>query len=686
MARVSKAKPAAPSSKHPAHPLAQAKWQGSGLSDEQAAALHLTPLTGEETAALHKGFHPVASVKLPYFDFTGRETAFYRIRYLEKLPGFAAQAARPQKYAQEKGTLNEVYYPPLLSTPWEAIIKDPSQRIIITEGEFKAAAGCAAGFPTIGLGGVDVWRATKRGVELLPSLRQIQWAGRRVVVAFDSDAATNANVVRAQRRLVRELTALGALPSIVALPGGLEGAKVGLDDFIMAEGAVALGKLLDDAPGYPEADALWGMSEEVVYVRDPGIIFVQDSGQRMKPGDFVSHSYANRHYTELVPTKDGGVTAKKRALAKRWMEWEHRYELAGATYAPGCPAVHEGKWNTWPGWGCAPVKGDVAPWQWLMGFIFKDDLVARKWFEQWCAYHIQHPREKMYTSTVIWGTEHGTGKTLVGYSLMRIYGKNAAEIKNKDLHSSFNEWAESRQFVYGDEITGGDRRVDADYLKGLITQEQVRVNAKYVPTYYLPDYITYLFTTNHPDAIFMEDSDRRFFIHEVVGKPAERHYYTAYDAWIRSEEGPSALFDYLLNLDLTGFNPKAAAPVTVSKSSMVYDSKSEVGAFVADLKDDGKRLLRPLGQEAAEGCDLFTPAQLLRCYDPEGNKRVTAVGMGRELKRAGYRQLGGAGTVSTATGSQRLYAIRNMDYWQTVPVLDAAKHFDKFFGLDGGKF
>lgn len=660
-------------------PLARAKWQGSGLSDDVAARLHFTPCTPEETAALGAEFHATEAVKLPYFDFTGRETEFFRVRYLGKLPGFLASAAKPQRYAQPKGTLNEVYLPPVLDKPWQAVAEDPSTPVYITEGELKAACACTKGLACIGLGGVDVWRATKRGVDLLPALRAFKWKEREVCIVFDSDAAQNVNVVRAQRRLATELTALGAVPRIVALPSKPDGSKVGLDDYFLDHSPEDFAALLEESPRYPEADALWGMNEEVVYVRDPGLVIVQDTGQRLLPGAFVSHAYANRHYTEVIPTKDGGLTSRKRALAKRWMEWEHRYDLRGVTYAPGCEPIYDGQWNTWPGWGCEPVQGDVGPWNWLLRFIFKDDPDAREWFEKWCAYHLQHPRVKMYTTVVIWGAAHGTGKTLIGYTLMKIYGRNAIEIKNRDLHSAFNEWAEAKQFVYGDEITGGDRRVDADYLKGLVTQEQVRINAKYMTTYCLPDYIAYLLTTNHPDAIFMEDSDRRYFVHEVVGKAAEREKYQEYDRWLRSEAGPKALFHHLLTLDTSGFDPKAPAPVTTAKASMVYDAKSDVGAFVADLREDGKRLLRPLGNDVAEGCDLFTPAQLLRCYDPDDRTRVTANGIGRELKRAGFRALGNAGTVRTSTGSQRIYAVRNVDYWSAASTEEIVKHFERFF-------
>src|SRR5574340_1095790 len=82
--------------------------------------------------------------------------------------------------------------------------------------------------------------------------------------------ATNPNVVRAQRQLAKELITLGAMPAIASLPPGKNGAKQGLDDLLVAQGAAALEKIISDAPFFPEAEALWSLSEEVVYVREPG--------------------------------------------------------------------------------------------------------------------------------------------------------------------------------------------------------------------------------------------------------------------------------------------------------------------------------------------------------------------------------------------------------------------------------
>src|SRR5206468_3537951 len=72
--------------------------------------------------------------------------------------------------------------------------------------------------------------------ELIDDLAPIAWQGRLVPLCFDSDAATNPNVRRAEWDLAETLRRHGAIVRIVRLPAGDPGpdgtpAKVGLDDF-----------------------------------------------------------------------------------------------------------------------------------------------------------------------------------------------------------------------------------------------------------------------------------------------------------------------------------------------------------------------------------------------------------------------------------------------------------------------
>jgi putative DNA primase/helicase len=67
---------------------------------------------------------------------------------------------------------------------------------------------------------------------LLPELEAIKWFGREVFITFDSDAASNPNVIAAEARLVDELMRKrGAKVTIVRLPPSDQG-KEALDTFL----------------------------------------------------------------------------------------------------------------------------------------------------------------------------------------------------------------------------------------------------------------------------------------------------------------------------------------------------------------------------------------------------------------------------------------------------------------------
>ena len=667
--------------------LARAKWRSSGLTDEQAATLQFEALPAERLPQMAGNLLPVPSLFLPYFDLDGRRTDFYRVRYLAPPPGFGGVVEKPQRYAQPAGTVNEVYLPPLLPEPWRAVAGDPTRTLYVTEGELKAAKACASGLPTVGLGGVDVWRSAKQGIPLLSPLDQFAWKGREVVILFDSDAHTNTNVVRAQRQFAQEMTRVWAKPRIAALPAAADGGKQGLDDYLLVSSADDLLKLIEAAPGYSEADVLWDLNERVVYVRDPGVVIDRRTRQKMLPGPFQAHHFSNVVYHEQVSGPKGTARIVAKPAADRWMKWGARAQLQDITYAPGQPEVVDDSWNDWQGWGCEPEHGDVRPWKELLDAIFSHDSTGRRWFEQWCAYPLQHPGVKMYTACVLWSTIQGVGKTLIGYSLGAIYGSNYVEIRKENLESAFNEWACGRQFILGDEITGDDNRAFADRIKGIITRQNIEVNRKHQPLYTIPDTINYLFTSQHPDAFFLEDTDRRFFIHEVVYK-APQDFFQRYDAWLWEQGGAKYLFQYLLDLDLSGFDPKAGALVTAAKREMIADTKSDLATWVMQLANDPTSALGPAFEEAAWYADLWTSEQLLLAYT-KGDERskVTANGMAREMKRAGFRRYRDGQQVDLGgPGRQRVFVLRNLEKWNAAGHTEVAEHWNAHFAKKAPKY
>lgn len=644
----------------------------SALEPADVTKLKFKPLTAAEAQAL-KLPSATDGYAIPYFDLDGKLTKFMRARYLaDTRKGFAAYTSKkPIKYGQIPGTVNEVYLPPLVN--WRALLaKDVP--LVFTEGEKKAACACKHGLPTIGLGGVWCFMSKRKGSLLLPVFEEMNLAERTVIICFDSDAATNPDIVAAELRFAARLTEHGARVMIARIP--MEGdAKVGMDDYIIAHGAAAFkADVLDMAFEYEASEALHKFNERVVYIRDPGLLYDYENKMKINAGSFVQHAFSNHWHSVKVSTANG-EKMNRVATAKAWMEWEHRAELRGLVYRPGEPMITgDGYLNGWSGWGFEEArKGNVAPWQALLKHLFGTSAAAMKWFEQWLAWPVQNPGYKMASASLLWGAAQGTGKTLIGHTMMKLYGKNGAEIKDHDLESPRNEWAENKQFILADDITGSTNRRLANRLKTMITQKELRLDPKFIPSYSVRDCINYYFTSNDPDALFLDDGDRRFFIHEVFAGKLSVEQRQEFVAWMDSTAGIEALAWHLLNLDMTGFDPRAEAMETSSKREMKTIAKSELGVWVARLKEDPVRTLNGHGEKLGE---LMTADELHMIFDPMGDKRASANALAREMKRAGFFYPCGDTPLKTAEGFRRAYAVQNGDHWRTAKYAEAVDHFE----------
>ena len=604
------------------------KLRDSGLDADDAKLLGMEPKMNG-TATELTGFSTPGFV-IPYFSVAGKITRFWRFRRFPNKP--SAPGKKVMKYFQPKGTGVSVYFPPLIK--WEKRIQDPTKSIIITEGELKAACATKLGFPTIGLGGVWSFKSKAQEKELIDDLQQIEWHGRAVYICFDSDAVTNSLVMLAECNLCKQLHRAGAIPHIVRMPKLADSAKTGLDDFLMHEkgGVERFKALLKRAEPYAEAAALHDFNTEVIAIRDPGVVIIRETGQRIDVRSMCSMIYANRNYMKATPTDKDPLKRTEKNVAVEWLKWKDRAEASRMTYAPGQGEVTEhGEYNMWKGWGVEPVQGDITPWVKLLDYIFQDSPACdRKWFEQWCAYPLQHPGAKMYTSVVIWSTEQGTGKSLVAYTLGRIYGTNYSEIGDMELAGSFNGWAVNKQFVVGDEITGNngaEKRGIASRLRNMITQMKIEVNQKYVPQYQIPDCINYMWTSNHCDAFFMDNKDRRYFVVEIQRAPLPGEFYrNEYDPWYKSKEGLGALFYHLLHLDISDFDNRAPALVTDAKLSMIEEGRSDVADWVE----------RITGMHGAK--KLMTSEEILLLAQGQGKTATwwTKNFIARAMRAAGY--------------------------------------------------
>jgi len=231
----------------------RSELRASGLTDETIDAAGLRTVSDPaEAARLLNGQSSAktlgACLAFPFLNRDGRPVGYTRL----KPDRPRTVKGKLVKYESPIGEPNRVYIPPSVGT----ILSDPTKLLLITEGEKKALAATQFGFPCLGLVGVYGWQRKRdrdpegRSTgprELIPDLAAVAWAGRRVVIVYDSDAATNPNVRWAEWHLAEALAARGAVVAVARLPQEPDGAKNGLDDFLVRHGPEALRAVLDAA-------------------------------------------------------------------------------------------------------------------------------------------------------------------------------------------------------------------------------------------------------------------------------------------------------------------------------------------------------------------------------------------------------------------------------------------------------
>ena len=130
-------------------------------------------------------------------------------------------------------------------TPWEQRngldvppgvgpkLSDPAIPLWVTEGVKKSDCGAVHGLCIVDLIGVWNWLYTNNagGKMRLPEWRDCALNRRRVIIAFDSDMASNRQVWNAARHLANYLATKDAHIEYLHLPTNT-GDKTGLDDYL----------------------------------------------------------------------------------------------------------------------------------------------------------------------------------------------------------------------------------------------------------------------------------------------------------------------------------------------------------------------------------------------------------------------------------------------------------------------
>jgi hypothetical protein len=573
------------------------------------------------------------------------------------------------------------YLPHAPSLPaWDAIPR--GSRVFFHESVIKAINGARLGHYSVGLNGVWGWSSRKHAIALLPEIRDIPWKALDLepVILFDTNINTSFQVEEAAKRLAAKLLEItGRTAHILRMhstPDLFGGMDYGFDDYAVAVGDGAARAFLDtprddlEEIDISEVELMkFALNSKVAIVRSMSRVADIESGALMTAGAFTELVYA--HYQAQVALPDGNT--KDVNVAKLWLKDERKLQVEDLMYSPGEPTIHvdsKGKshLNTWRGMGVDPVQGHVDQWLELLSSNLAD-LELQEWVLDWLAWPLRHPGAKMNTLLLIFGPS-GTGKDLFLRPMHTIYGNNAVKVSNDELKSTFTSLYAARQFIHADELKRTPSASDSvnQKIKGMVTNQMMTVNRKGDPEYKIKNVANLAITSNYYDCIKLDEDDRRAAIirwspvTESLDRRGMQDYWRPLAKWLESDAGAAAIYAYLLDRNLTGFDPAAWAPSTIWKEQVIDAARNPVERFAAQLKIEPELHLPPL----CEGRVLFTAKELASFHYGVEPAKGQIDALANELRNQNFVRANRDKSIKTKHGVNRFWVIQRGD----IPVQD----------------
>jgi hypothetical protein len=163
--------------------------------------------------------------------------------------------------------------------------------------------------------------------------------------------------------------------------------------------------------------------------------------------------------------------------------------------------------------------------------ISSDRESVIRWVFHYLASLYQRPGKSLPVALWMVGLTQGIGKTMFGRMLLTLIGEeNGIFLNNDEMTGGWNDFIGNNQLMLGDEVKFDSKKEFYDMLKRYISTEQIALRKRNVGTYLIPNVTNWIFFTNNPKPVTIDDNDRRnTFIATtkdmVNGKPLARQFY-----------------------------------------------------------------------------------------------------------------------------------------------------------------
>ena len=288
-------------------------------------------------------------------------------------------------------------------------------------------------------------------------------------------------------------------------------------------------------------------------------------------------------------------------------------------------------------------------------------------FLNWLAHIEQQPGVLPQTSWLHIANNTGLGRNWISSVLVRVWPGYVAS--NFDLvgslSSGFNGPLSHKLLAQVDELNEAHQSQSkwsfSEKLKSMLNAEYREINNKYGAQIREKNACRFLMFSNHISAIPIEETDRRIEVVISDAMPQTEEYYRSLYSLLQDELFIASVARFLMDRDISSFNPGARALDTSHKKSAAEVSKSEADEDAEFLVEHWPYDVIPTGLLAT--CFPHIQESVLRHIKTRaGIKPYLAPG---QIKAGGIRIGGAVG---------RLAVIKNHEFWSQQSLADVKAH------------
>ena len=333
------------------------------------------------------------------------------------------------------------------------------------------------------------------------------------------------------------------------------------------------------------------MFERFVFLASENKI-IDTVGHDIKDSMMIERAFVLSHAGQFFTFEDTDGIEKTVPLPQYWLNSNEKKVAYSLRYQPGEDLFFingDGRsyYNTFrfPYQSAEPIvnrESRLNKWHKIMDTVFH---AHRGYMEDWFSYSVKYP-EKRTGIMPVCISDPGLGKTLVMAIKSRVIGhQNFSNAKILDVTglgksgTQWGDWIFNKKISCIEEIDPeGDNGISykiLDALKDIITNETLSLNLKGGRNGTFPVYSNIIGFSNHKNCVKIPYGDRRLFVVDSTGqqklKPSE--YGEIWD-WMKDEQNIIAVFQYLLDREISDQFTPGQAKMTDAKKSLQADGRS----------------------------------------------------------------------------------------------------------------